>query len=112
MDEKMTEIAMQIIIHAGDARAFVKEALVDIKKYDFENAKLKLDEAQKSLTKAHSSQTNVIQGEAQGESYEFSLLFAHAQDTLMTIFSELNIAKSLYEILFEVDKRICKLESK
>ena len=32
-------------------------------------------------------------GENQGEKQEYTLLFAHAQDTLMTIYSEINIAK-------------------
>ena len=37
-------------------------------------------------------------GDARGEEREYSLLFAHAQDTLMTIYSEINIAKQLLKI--------------
>ena len=51
-----------------------------------------------------------IQGETRGEESEYSLLFAHAQDTLMTIYSEINIAKQLLKIFKSYDARIAALE--
>ncbi|MEL7657189.1 MAG: PTS lactose/cellobiose transporter subunit IIA, partial [Bacillota bacterium] len=54
--------------------------------------------------------TDMIQGEARGEGIGYSLLFTHAQDTLMTINSELQLAKQLYHVFESLEKRIAKLE--
>ena len=40
------------------------------------------------------------------------MLFAHAQDTLMTIYSEINIAKRMLAIFKAYDRRIEQLESR
>ncbi|WP_223594104.1 PTS lactose/cellobiose transporter subunit IIA [Neobacillus bataviensis] len=111
-EKDINEISMQIILHAGDARVIIKEALDCIATCDFEKAEQKLTEAKKKITAAHSVQTATIQGEARGEKIEFSLLFAHAQDTLMTIMSEWNTAKQLVHVFGEFDKRLKKLEGK
>ena len=58
------------------------------------------------MTEAHRAQTNIIQGEASGEKRAHSLLFAHAQDTLMTIFSELNITMSLVGIVKSIEYKV------
>ncbi len=110
MTEKNIQAAMQIILHAGDSRLEIKNALAAIAKFDFENANEKLKTAQEKITLAHKVQTDAIQEETQGETSEYSLLFTHAQDTLMTIYSELNIAKQLLIIIQNIDKRISLLE--
>ena len=51
----------------------------------------------------------MIQNETRGKTYEPCLLFAHAQDTLMTIMSELKLAKELIDF-FEIMNN--KLEEK
>ena len=70
MDEQkeLVQVAMQIILHAGDARNHATEALKAAKQFDFEK-------------------------------YEYSMLFAHAQDTLMTIMSEINMSTEMIDIL-------------
>lgn len=99
MESELVSVAMQIILHAGDARVKITEALSYAKTFDFENTNVSMVEAEAAITLAHKSQTEVIQGEAGGKEYEFSLLFAHAQDTLMTINSEIRMAKEMIEIL-------------
>lgn len=112
MDENMVQNAMQIILHAGNARLQCKKALECISNNDFENAKVLMKEAQNDITKAHQLQTDAIQDETRGEKKEYSLLFAHAQDTLMTIYSELNIAKQMIAIFESYEKRLQILEAK
>ena len=109
---EVAQSAMEIILHAGDARLKCKEALDQIALFDVENAKSKLKESQEEITKAHKVQTDAIQNETRGEKSEYSLLFAHAQDTLMTIYSEINIAKQLIKIFEVYENRISKLENK
>lgn len=102
MNEEKNELvtaAMQIILHAGNARNEALDALSEAKKFNFEKANELLENARNSITQAHKAQTKVIQNEANGHSYEYSLLFNHAQDTLMTINSEILIAKELIDIL-------------
>ena len=81
MDNEMTIVAMQMILHAGDARSNVADALRDIKAFNFEAAKEKMAEAEKQLTEAHQAQTNVLQERANGVKHELHVLFIHAQDT-------------------------------
>ncbi len=109
-EEKIVGAAMSIIISAGDARLYVTEALNAISAGDFALAGQKLKMAQEKMTEAHAVQTEMIQGEARGESIGYSLLFTHAQDTLMTIGSELNLGKQLFKLFEAVDKRLERLE--
>ena len=98
-NEELVATAMQIIMNAGDARLSVKDALSHAKAFDFTEAENKMEEAKKFIVQAHKSQTEVIQSEANGKKYEYSMLFAHAQDTLMTIMSEIQLAEQMIDIL-------------
>lgn len=113
MTEEKVQAAMSIILHAGDARAACMESLTAASEFNFDLAKEKLFEATKEITEAHKLQTNEIQDEAAGEKEsEYSLLFSHAQDTLMTVMSEINIAKQMLKLAASVDERLSKLEEK
>ena len=90
--------AMGIITHAGDARLCARKSLEAVKNFDFDEAYHKLEEAKKEITKAHQAQTEVIQSEARGEKYEYCMLFNHAQDTLMTVNSEIELVSSLVDV--------------
>ena len=83
--------AMGILTHAGDARLHTKEALKYVQALQFEKADACLKEAKKEITQAHAAQTEIIQAEARGVQYEYCMLFNHAQDTLMTINSEIEL---------------------
>lgn len=109
--EQIAEIAMKIVIHAGDARNLIMEALDCIGNNQFEQAKDKLKKAQDEIHKAHIVQTEVIQAEAGGKEFSYSMLFTHAQDTIMTICTEFNLTKKLFILFEQVDQRFKKLES-
>lgn len=110
MDERLVEVSMSIIMNAGDARVACKEALEAAANADFEEAEKKIKEAQEKITAAHVAQTDEIQGEVRGEKKEYCLLFAHAQDTMMTINSEINMTKQLLKVFKNYEDRISKLE--
>ncbi len=112
MNEQILENAMKIIMNAGDARVCNKKALDALAEFDVEKAKELMKEASKYITEAHKVQTDAIQGETRGDKTEYTLLFAHAQDTLMTIYSEINIAKQLIKVMEAVNKRLDALENK
>ena len=71
MNNEMTTVAMQMILHAGDARTYIEEA--------------------------------------NGMKHELYVLFIHAQDTLMTIKSEYELARQLIEIFESIDERLKKV---
>lgn len=112
MNLENAQSAMKIILHAGDARLKVAEALKALKTFDLDTAKQLLEEANVDIVAAHSAQTTALQAESNGDEIEYSILFTHAQDTCMTVCSELNIAQQLIEICEGIDQRFKKLEEK
>ncbi|MFV0393454.1 MAG: PTS lactose/cellobiose transporter subunit IIA [Coprobacillaceae bacterium] len=103
---ELISVAMQIILHAGDARVKTENALEQAKAFEFEKAKELIIEAKECIRLAHQSQTEVIQNETRGKTYEPSLLFNHAQDTLMTIMSEHKLAKEIIDLIEIVNQKI------
>ncbi|MCH1939398.1 PTS lactose/cellobiose transporter subunit IIA [Holdemania massiliensis] len=93
--------AMEIILHAGDARNHAKLARQAMREMNFTQAGQYLEEAKKEIAEAHRAQTEIIQNEARGIQYDYSMLFNHAQDTLMTINSEIELTADLI-LTFEV----------
>ena len=104
--EQIVQHAMQIILHAGDARKHCMDALKAIESYDFALAEVEIKQANEEIVQAHRIQTDAITAETSGEDGEYSVLFAHAQDTLM------NIAKRMLAIFKAYDRRIEQLESR
>lgn len=120
MREETVATAMAIIMSAGDARLLCKQALDAIVTGDFATANELHKQSKKKIAEAHGLQTDAIQAEMSGgEPLEYNSLFTHAQDTLMTVYSEINIAKHLLHIcsayetrLGEMNARIEALEGK
>lgn len=92
-------IAMSVILNSGDARACIDEAMDALALMDSETVDAKLAEADAKILEAHKAQTETIQRQAAGEEVEYSLLFTHAQDTLMTISAELHMAKKMLPVV-------------
>ncbi|MBC6696102.1 PTS lactose/cellobiose transporter subunit IIA [Terrisporobacter mayombei] len=100
----MEEIVLGIIIHAGNAKSKLYEALSSAKEKDFEKAEELLEEANQEILNAHKIQTNLIQGEAAGNKPEISMLLIHSQDHLMTCMSERNLIKEIIDLRKEMNK--------
>lgn len=92
-------VAMSVIINAGDGRVCIDRAMDSLAELDFEAAESSLQEADEKILEAHKAQTEMIQRQAGGEDVEYSLLFVHAQDTLMTISAELHMAKKMMPVV-------------
>ncbi|RRJ61693.1 PTS lactose/cellobiose transporter subunit IIA [Paenibacillus oralis] len=98
-ENELVAVAMEIILHAGNARKLIDEAFQYAKSGDFTTPKIKMEEANAEIVEAHRAQTKLIQEEARGITHEPSLLFNHAQDTLMIVSSEMQTTKRLIEVL-------------
>ena len=92
-------VAMEVILNAGDGRACIDQALESMAQLDFDAVEGHLKEAEAKILKAHNAQTDTIQRQAAGEDVEYSLLFTHAQDTLMTISAELHMAQKMVPVV-------------
>ena len=105
--------AMEIIMNSGDARTFAAQARDEINNGNYEKAAELLKEADKVQTAAHVTQTEMIQGDIRGgdEAMQYSVLFAHAQDTLMTIQVEINMTKAMLKMAQSFEKRFAKAEN-
>ena len=110
MDNRLEQVAMKIILKAGDARENIKAAIDYLSKNDKLGYEKEMKEARENIRQAHAFQTQIIQDEATGAAISPTLLFIHAQDTLMTIMSERNLAENMYMLYTSLEERIKKLE--
>lgn len=94
----INQVAMTVILNAGNARENIDAALAMMANFNFAEASEQLQIAESQLLKAHNAQTNVIQRQADGENMEYSLLFVHTQDTMMTINTELRMSRKMQPI--------------
>ncbi|WMC92140.1 PTS lactose/cellobiose transporter subunit IIA [Kineothrix sp. MB12-C1] len=97
--EEMNEQAMEIIVNAGNGRTLLNKALEALYEGDEELYSSHMEDARKEMVAAHAAQTKVLQSTIEDEEVRPNILFTHAQDTLMTIMSEMNIAKHLEKIV-------------
>lgn len=107
--EELNNAAMQIILHAGDCRNLLNDAI----RYTEDDKELsviemKLKEAKEEITIAHKIQTEMIQNTIETDELDTTLLFTHAQDTLMTINSELNLTNSLLRLYNKLSTMVNK----
>lgn len=98
-DDELSRVAMEVILNAGDGRQCIDQALEHLASFDFDDAEACLNDAEAKLLLAHRAQTDTIQRQAAGEEISYSLLFTHAQDTLMTISAELHMAKKMMPLV-------------
>ena len=57
-----------------------------------------MKQANDEVVEAHRAQTSTLQKEADGVEIPYSPLFGHAQDTLMTVKTEINLMKEIIKI--------------
>lgn len=107
-DEQKTQFnerAMLIILHAGNAREEISTAFDEVILSNYQKATSLIASAKENINRAHKIQTQEVQKEARGERYYYSMLFSHAQDTLMTVQSEYNIAKKIIPVLKKIEEK-------
>ena len=90
--EQLNSAAMQIILHAGDCRNLLNEAVnALLEDKSEEDIKAKITAAKKEITKAHVIQTEMIQSSIN-------------EDTLMTINSEVNLTQNMIRLYRKLEK--------
>ncbi|WAA13890.1 PTS lactose/cellobiose transporter subunit IIA [Fervidibacillus halotolerans] len=98
MMDQITEIAFQIILHAGNGRSSAMEAIQEAKDGNFQKADQLIDDAGEELGKAHSYQTKLLQEEAKGNGIDVNVMLIHSQDHLMTAMTVRDLASEFVEL--------------
>ncbi|CQR46022.1 Lichenan-specific phosphotransferase enzyme IIA component [Paraliobacillus sp. PM-2] len=98
MEQTITEIAFQIILHAGNGKSSAMEAIQAAKQGDFSQANQLIKKASKSFGDAHHYQTTLLQEEVKGDGSTVNLILVHAQDHLMTAMTVRDLAIEIIEI--------------
>ncbi|WP_275421605.1 PTS lactose/cellobiose transporter subunit IIA [Fervidibacillus halotolerans] len=96
--DQITEIAFQIILHAGNGRSSAMEAIQEAKDGNFQKADQLIDDAGEELGKAHSYQTKLLQEEAKGNGIDVNVMLIHSQDHLMTAMTVRDLASEFVEL--------------
>ena len=102
--EELGQISFMIITFAGTAKSEAMLAIYSAKKGDFEDAKLKLEEAERSMIEAEKQHADLVQQEAAGIEIKIPLLLMHAEDQLLSTQTLLLMAEefvSLYKTIAE-----------
>ena len=102
--DELNEKSMEMIVAAGAARNALNMALNSIDDADKYNELM--EEARVQITKSHTAQTKVLQGTITDPNFYPNILFTHAQDTLMTVMSEINTAKAIGKVYRRVLEKI------
>lgn len=102
--EELYLLSMSVILHAGNAKDFIFKAVRKARSGDFETCDTLMKEANAEIVQAHRQQTETLQKEAEGIEIPYSPLFIHAQDTLMTTKSEIDLIKEMINLYKELRK--------
>lgn len=110
MSDEMLKASMEIILHAGNAKNSCAAVLQKLQASDYMGIDEHMKKAEEEILQAHKIHTEYLQKCIQEESNEFTLLLTHAQDTLMTANTEIDLTKCFVNCFFNIEKRLNALE--
>ena len=100
--EELNEKAMEMIVSAGAGRTALNIALDAMSEGNKEKYEEMMKEAHAKMKEAHAAQTAVLQETITDPNIYPNILFTHAQDTLMTVMSEINTAKHVAKLYTKI----------
>ncbi|MEC0301555.1 PTS lactose/cellobiose transporter subunit IIA [Terribacillus saccharophilus] len=102
--EELTEeqVCFQMILHSGNARSKVLQALRLYREGDIEKVNDMLADAEDDLSLVHKVHFQLVQQEAGGKQPELSLLFLHAEDHFMSTLTMKEMVKEMIPIFQEL----------
>jgi PTS system cellobiose-specific IIA component len=108
MIEEITDInmiAFSMISNVGTAKSLVMEALYAAKDGDYALAEEKIKESRQFFVQGHKIHASLIQKEASGEKVEFSMIFMHAEDQLLSAETMSELVKEMIEMYKRIDNK-------
>lgn len=102
MDESKYENALQIILHAGNAKSSALMAIDAAAEGDFEEADRLHAESQAEMGEAHKMQFALTQAEASGNPVDINIILIHAEDHLTMAIMAADMAERMIDLYREV----------
>lgn len=98
MDEAKYENALQIILHAGNAKSNAMLAIEAAEEGDLAQAREHMDVAREEMKIAHKVQFDLVQSEASGTPVEVTIILVHAQDHLTMAIMAIDFAEHFIKL--------------
>ncbi|WP_426355120.1 PTS lactose/cellobiose transporter subunit IIA [Exiguobacterium sp. R-39] len=98
-EQTIEQVAFMMILHSGNARSTIREAIEVYKEGTFEEFDQLMTSARSQLQEAHQVHFSQVQKEANGEPTTLSLLLLHAEDHLMSTQTMLDLTSGLIELM-------------
>lgn len=108
MDERLVEIAMQLIFYAGNGKSDIMRGIKASEEGDNEKALNLLQSAKNQIHEAHQIQTDLMTQEMNGELLEKSIILIHAQDHFMGAVTSIDLG----EKIIMLNQRMQQIEEK
>lgn len=105
MDESKYQNALQIVVHAGNAKASAMQAIDAAESGDFDQAQQHLEAARNEMGEAHSLQFSMVQHEASGDAVEVNIITVHAQDHLTMAIMSIDFAERFIALYRRIQSR-------
>lgn len=102
-NEKLQDVAMQIIASAGSCKGLAYEAISLAKDAQLNQAANKLNEAKQLMTEAHNAHFKLLQLEADGQIDSIGVLTTHSQDHFMGSILAFEIANEFINVYKELN---------
>lgn len=96
-------LAVQLIVHAGNAKSQSMKAIAFAKKGELSHAHEQLKESDAAMVEAHKFQTEALQHSFDEPDVGVNMLMAHAQDHLMGAITTQTLAIEFIELYERVD---------
>lgn len=93
---------LKLIIHAGNAKSHLYEALSYAKQNNFKKCDEYMESANTEIIEAQQIQTSLINKKEDGKDTQMTMLLIHSQDHLMTCLSERNLAREIIDLRKEL----------
>lgn len=96
--EEYYEAAFQMISNVGMAKSLAVEAIYAAKEKNFDLVEEKLTESNHYFVEGYKSHSSFIKREADGEKLEYTMIFMHAEDQLMSVETITILAKEIIDL--------------
>ena len=103
--DEMLQVAMQLIIHGGNAKGQGLLAIKAAKAGNFDEAEAALAAGHQALKEAHDVQTGLLTDAANGVDVPLNLYLIHGQDHLMAGITTLDLATEIVDVYRKLEEK-------
>ncbi len=98
IQEKVTEIAFEMIASVGTARGMYIEAIQEAKKGEYENAEKLVEEGKQIFVEGHHAHADILEMNSAGVKLPMNIFLMHAEDQMLVAEGFETIANELIDV--------------